>query len=143
MQQIGAALILVGLMGVPVLGLMGAGVSTMSCVLLWAALGFGVFWFEVWKHRGIRPWLAAPIATEFTVPPVVMLCVGLIFAAAGLGILLFGKPSNGPKAMNREQMILFGSIFLLIGVGVSLLSNARRPDSRSPSGDARRMDRNR
>ena len=103
MQRIGFSLITAGLLGVPVLAVMETGrVAAPVCAMLWGALGILVPCFGVWRHKGVRYWLDEPLELELAAPPPLLLGVGLAFTAAGIGIIMFGKPSSGPKAMSRE-----------------------------------------
>jgi hypothetical protein len=135
-QRIGASLVIFGLLGVPVLALMGVGTSTLVGTLIWAASCLSVVCFGVRKHKGIRNWLNDPIEMAVTAPSILLLCVGLIFASAGAGIIVWGTPYSGPNAMSREQIIFFGSMFFLMGVGECLLwsSIVWRPDPNQSGG---------
>ncbi len=119
-------MLITGFLGVPILVLSAAGVADHVCAWLWMTSGILIFALSIWKQGGPRRWLQGPLdGATIAAGPLVPL-VGLIFAAAGMGIIIFGEPAKGPRAMSRGQIEFFGTVFVLLGVGLMLLSTARR-----------------
>jgi hypothetical protein len=125
MQRISGVFALTGLLGIPIFALIGLGLPIGLGVALWAAVGVTLVCAGVWKHKGLSTWLRQPL--DGADQPLLVGCAGLIFAAAGTAIIAVGAPSNGPEAMNRQEIVFFGSIFLLTGIGLcGIVTSPRR-----------------
>ena len=124
MQLIGVTLVITGLLGAPFLALAGLGVPIKICSVLWVVIG--AVCFGLWKHKRTRVWLEKPVDAEIAASSTVLLLIGILFASAGAYMIAFGAPSPGPRAMSRDQIALFGSAFVLVGLGVCCLSKGKR-----------------
>ena len=142
MQNIGLTLVLTGFLGIPLFALTRVGPSIWVWIAVWLALGMIVTSLLVWKQGGIRNWFNAPVEGQMVSPTTVLLA-GLVFATAGAYVIAFQKPGNEPNAMTQGQIVWFGSVFVLLGLGVVLLSREPKRPSRRENRRAGRNERRR
>lgn len=74
------------------LGCFGGTIAVILCVILVAALVFGIFCFEGWIFMLLWNWLAVELFSAQTLS--YWLCVGIVFALQFIGRLLFKSPNR-------------------------------------------------
>ena len=124
-NTLGKAIALIGFLGVPAFGVAGLTSN------LWIGIGchaiFSLIMFGWWIWSAYSPHTSDEGATRVDTAyvqfqsPIFGALIGLFFAAAGLGIILWAKPAEpkpGSRPMNAEEIRYFGTIIFMIGLGV-------------------------
>jgi hypothetical protein len=130
MQILGIQLVLTGLgMIVPLaMSLAGKSGAVFGGVLLVLLNALAMF-RGARSAGGLAAWYRRTVPAHET-SPWMTLFAGLGFLVGGLYFAVLGEPGNGPNPMDRVQIIIFSSAFILMGSGMLCLGLIG-PDHRS------------
>jgi hypothetical protein len=95
------------------------GALTVHAALIVFAIAF---WIK--KAGSLSAWRSQRVEAAYSVHPSVVTAMGLIFGLGGVAIMLLGTPATGSDAMDRAAILYFGTLFLLVGAGISIIAGA-------------------
>ncbi len=125
-------------LGVPVLVLLNISASVSLALSVHALLGFAACAACIKKYGSADRWARLSIeGTRIEIHTTWILLFGLLFTLAGSYLAAFGRGGDAPNAMNRTEIIYFGSIFILLGLGIGLVAIGRLPKRGSNNFTAR------
>lgn len=122
MHPIGLLLMITGFSGVPCLCLYGLSEKLSISLVVHSVLVLSYLVYAVKKEGSFKAWLNQRTDSYYSVHPVVIVLIGILFTVIGIYIMIFGQPGKDPESMNLSEIIYFGAIFTLVGSGVFLVS---------------------
>jgi len=122
--MLGMTLLLAAFSGILGFGILGVSCSMPVALTAHAALIVLVVAFWIKKAGSLAAWYCQRVEGIYAVHPFIVTVIGFIFGLGGVAIMFFGKPSTGSNPMDREAIVYFGTILLLLGSGVSTVSSA-------------------
>lgn len=119
----GLVALIFGFLGIPVCILLNISASLAVALGAHALLGVSACVACLLKYGSLNRWTRLSIeGSSYNVAPAWILLAGALFILSGSCVAVFGQGGDGPNAMNRTEILYFGSIFILLGLGIGLVA---------------------
>jgi len=131
MHALGMTLLLAGFSGILAFGTLGASRSLPIALTVHAALLVSVLVFWIKKAGSLGAWCGQRVQGEYSVHPSLATAMGFVFGLGGVAIMFLGTPSTDTNGMDRGDIVYFGTLFLFLGSGLSIICGSHWNESQA------------